>query len=155
MQSSVADSTKGAARRPNAQFTHLGYYLGGEIVFRSRNPAGHHQVVLTSGRPPGMPIIINQLSFIADNLEDLREFHRGVVVEKVKDLAPRNHGNALSIYFADPEGNRIELYTPSRWFVGQPYGRPLDMIRSDPTFTPREVWEARMKARMHGAGTTP
>ena len=29
------------------------------------------------------------------------------------------------------------------------------MIRSDPTFTPREVWEARMEARMHGAGTKP
>ena len=70
---------------------------------------------------------------------------------------------------SDPEGNRIELYTPSPWFVGQPYGRPLDitspakairdqtldMIRSDPTFTPREVWEARMEARMHGAGTKP
>lgn len=33
-------------------------------------------------------------------------------------VAPRNHGNAWSIYFADPEGNRIELYTPSPWYVG-------------------------------------
>ena len=190
--SSLAGGAAGGLRRPNAQFTHLGfqvtdlegmiafytgviglvvtdrgpYYRGGEIAFLSRNPAEHHQVVFASGRPPGMPTIINQLSFIVDDLEDLREFHRVVVEEKVKDLAPRNHGNAWSIYFVDPEGNRIELYTPSPWHVGQPYGRPLDltaaaddirkltldMIRNDPTFTTREAWEATMTARIRGGG---
>lgn len=187
----MAVSSGAAARRPNAQFTHLGfmvtdleamigfytrvlglvltdrgpYYRGGEIAFLSRNPAEHHQVVFATGRPADMPTIINQISFLVDDLEDLREFHRVVVAENVRDLAPRNHGNAWSIYFADPEGNRIELYTPSPWFVGQPYGRPLDltapaetirkltldMIGKDPSFTSREAWEAAMAARMQGA----
>ncbi|MFM9970092.1 MAG: VOC family protein [Burkholderiales bacterium] len=175
-------------RPPNAQLTHLGfqvrdleamidfytrviglaltdrgpYYRGGEIAFLSRDPAEHHQVVLASGRTPEMGTIINQISFIVDSLEELCEFYVMLVEEKVKELAPRNHGNAWSIYFHDPEGNRIELYAPTPWHVGQPYGRPLDltqsaellrqltfeMIRDDPTFRPRESWELEMKSLM-------
>ena len=185
----------GSARRPNAQFSHLGflvsdlemmigfytrvlglvltdrgpYYRGGEIAFLSRDPGEHHQIVLASGRPPGIPTIINQISFIVDELEDLRQFHAVVVAEKVRDLAPRNHGNAWSIYFLDPEGNRIELYTPSPWHVGQPCGRPLDltapaatirsetldMIRGDPSYCSREEWACGLKARIEAAAVSP
>lgn len=179
-----------ARRPPNAQLTHLGfqvrdmermidfytrviglvmtdrgpYYRGGEIVFLSRDPSEHHQVVLASGRAADMGTIINQISFLVDSLEDLRDFHAALVEEKVTELAPRNHGNAWSIYFQDPEGNRIELYAPTPWHVGQPYGRPLDlglpaetlrqqtleMIRNDPGFMPREAWEDGMKKLIRG-----
>ena len=141
-----SDLSSSVARRPTAQFTHLGfqvtdlegmiafysrviglvltdrgpYYRGGEIAFMSRNPREHHQVVLASGRSADTPTIINQLSFTVDSLEDLREFYAIVVAEGVKGLAPRNHGNAWSIYFEDPEGNRIELYAATPWHVGQP-----------------------------------
>ena len=183
------------ARRPNAQFSHFGfqvidlegmiafysrviglvltdrgpYYRGGEIAFMSRNPSEHHQVVFASGRSPETPTIINQLSFTVDTLEELREFHAIVVAEGVKELAPRNHGNAWSIYFQDPEGNRIELYTHSPWYVSQPYGRPLDltepaelirdktlaMIRDDPTFCPREEWMSGLATRIESVAAAP
>lgn len=189
---SVERASSAIVRRPNAQFSHLGflvtdlelmigfytrvlgmvltdrgpYYRGGEIAFMSRNPAEHHQIVLASGRAPGSPALINQISFAVDELEDLREFHKVVVAEKVRDLAPRNHGNTWSMYFLDPEGNRIELYTPSPWHVGQPYGRPLDltapadticsqtlaMIREDPSFCLREEWSSGLKTRIEGGG---
>ena len=179
-------------RPPNAQLTHLGfqvidldrmidfytrviglvltdrgpYYRGGEIAFLSRDPAEHHQLVLASGRSPETDTIINQISFIVDDLEDLRAFHTALVAESVKELAPRNHGNAWSIYFHDPEGNRIELYAPTPWHVGQPYGRPLDlrlpaqtlrdetyeMIRGDASFQTREKWESGMKILIEGGG---
>ena len=142
------------------------YYRGGEIAFLSRDPAEHHQLVLASGRSPETDTIINQISFIVDDLEDLRAFHTALVAESVKELAPRNHGNAWSIYFHDPEGNRIELYAPTPWHVGQPYGRPLDlrlpaqtlrdetyeMIRGDASFQTREKWESGMKILIEGGG---
>lgn len=184
-----------ARRPPNAQLTHLGfqvrdmdrmidfytrviglvmtdrgpYYRGGEIVFLSRDPSEHHQVVLASGRAADMGTIINQISFLVDSLEDLREFHAELVAEHVKELAPRNHGNAWSIYFHDPEGNRIELYAPTPWHVGQPYGKPLDltlpaetlrrqtleMISGDPGFMSREDWEAQMHSLIVERGGMP
>ena len=180
-------------KQPDAQLTHVGFMVrdldgmiafymrilgmvltdrgpysrtGGEIAFMSRNPAEHHQVVMASGRPEDMPTTINQISFSVAELEDLRTFYRRLVEEKVQELAPRNHGNAWSIYFMDPEGNRIELYTPTPWHVGQPYGKPFDltesadsiraktlaMIRDDPTHMPREQWAAQLKSKIEGGG---
>lgn len=138
------------------------YYLGGRIVFLSRNAEEHHQVVMASGRAEGSPSTINQISFRVQGLEDLRRFHAALVKEGVKEIAPRNHGNAWSVYFSDPEDNRIEIYTPSPWHVGQPYGKPLDltepveailakteaMIRDDPTRSTRAEWMAQMQARL-------
>ncbi len=138
------------------------YYLGGRIAFLSRNAEEHHQVVMASGRAEGSPSTINQLSFRVESLEDLRRFHAALVKELVKEMNPRNHGNAWSIYFSDPEHNRIEIYTPSPWYVGQPYGKPLDlvepvetilakteaMIRDDPTHSTRAAWMAQMQARL-------
>jgi len=175
-------------RVPDAQLTHVGlyvrdlegmiefysrvlglvltdsgdYYLGGRIAFLSRNPEEHHQIVMASGRPDDAPTTINQLSFRVKNLEDLRRFFTVLVAEQAKEIAPRNHGNAWSIYFSDPEDNRIELYTPFPWYVGQPYGKALDLtepaeaivartealIRDDPTACPREAWMAKLKTRL-------
>ena len=68
-----------------------------------------------------------------------------------------NHGNALSIYFADPEGNTVEVYVDTPFYVAQPHGDPLDLeksdaeilaeteaiCRADPTFMPLDQWKAR------------
>jgi catechol 2,3-dioxygenase len=69
-----------------------------------------------------------------------------------------NLGNAVSIYFGDPEGNMIETYLDTPFHVTQPHGDPLDLDqpddviwqqtesirRANPTFLPREVWESRL-----------
>ena len=95
-------------------------------------------------------------------LEDLRQYYPWLVKEGVKKLDPRNHGNAWSIYFADPEGNRVELYCSSPWHVSQPFGEPLDltepadvirakteaMVKQDPTCQPMDVWVAEMQRKM-------
>jgi len=176
-------------RPPNAQLSHIGflvydlegmiafynrvlglvvtdrgpYRMGGEIVFMSATPKEHHQVVLVSGRNDTRHVsIVNQISFHVDTLEDLRTFYAMLVAEKVKEMAPRNHGNAWSVYFHDPEGNRLELYTPSPWYVAQPFGKDLDltepvqtimarteaMVRAEPTLTTREAWAGRIAATL-------
>lgn len=136
---------------------------GVHIAFLSRDPTEHHQIAIASGRPKeAVHTTINQISFRVDGLEELQQYYPWLVKEGVKKLDPRNHGNAWSIYFADPEGNRVELYCSSPWHVSQPFGEPLDLIepaetiraktealvRQDPTCQPMEAWVAQMRAKM-------
>jgi hypothetical protein len=111
---------------------------------------------------------INQISFRVPDLEALRQYYPWLVKERVNKLDPRNHGNAWSIYFADPEGNRVELYCSSPWHVSQPFGEPLDLtesadairaktealVKQDPTCQPMDTWVAQMKKKM-SAQTIP
>lgn len=104
---------------------------GGNITFMSNDPKLHHQVVLAEGRPEGAPSTINQLSFEVASLDELRQMYRRVVEEGVENLLPRNHGNAWSVYFDDPEGNNIEVYLDSPFHIPQPFGEFLDFELSD------------------------
>lgn len=134
-----------------------------ELVFLSREPAEHHQIVLASGRPADLPFNpINQISFRMAELAGLREMHRRLVAEDVRELHPVSHGNALSIYFLDPEANRVELFVDTPWYVEQPLRIPMDMNLPDaqlwawaerearklPGFKPVEDWRAEMARRM-------
>jgi catechol-2,3-dioxygenase len=136
---------------------------GMDIVFLSRNPTEHHQVAIAAGRPKdAVHSTINQMSFRVNDLEDLRRYHAWLVSEGVPKLEPRDHGNAWSIYFHDPEGNRVEIYCNSPWYVSQPFGEPLDltapaerimaktqeMVKQDPTWQPIEAWSAGMRNRL-------
>src|SRR4029078_13314795 len=134
-----------------------------QFVFLSRNPAEHHQIVLATGKPAALPFNpINQISFRMAEFSGLREMYRRVVKEEVKELYPASHGNALSVYFHDPEGNRIELFVDTPWYVQQPLRIPMDMKLSDdelwkwaeaeakkqPGFRPVAQWRAEMARRM-------
>ena len=41
------------------------------------------------------------------------------------------HGNAVSVYFKDPEGNGIEVFCDTPWNVRQPVLEPWDPSQSD------------------------
>ena len=83
----------------------------GEICFMTRDPREHHQFVLANGRPDNLGFnLLNQLSFRVDSLVTLRELHRGLQDENVKDIDPTSHGNTISVYFKDPEGNEIGIF---------------------------------------------
>ena len=140
----------------------LGSY---ELVFLSREPSEHHQIVLVTGRPERLPFNpINQISFRMAEFAGLREMHRRLVAEQVRELHPVSHGNALSVYFLDPEGNRIELFVDTPWYVEQPLRIPMDMSLPDaelwawaerearklPGFKPVEQWREEMARRMAG-----
>ena len=133
------------------------------LVFLSRDPREHHQIVLVSGRPGSLPFNpINQISFRMAEFAGLREMHRRLQEEGVAEMAPVSHGNALSIYFPDPEGNRIELFVDTPWYVTQPLRVPMDMKLSDaeiwawaeaearklPGFTKVEAWRADVARKM-------
>jgi len=133
------------------------------LVFLSRDARDHHQIVLAAGRPPGAGFNpINQISFRMADFSGLREMHRRLEKEGVKELAPVSHGNALSVYFKDPEGNRIELFVDTPWYVQQPLRIPMDMnlpdaeiwdwaereARKQPGFRPVEEWRSALRTKL-------
>lgn len=130
------------------------------IVFLSSCPEQHHQLALATGRAAGAPSTVMQLSFKVQALDELREARRRALAHGAANLRGLSHGNALSIYFEDPEGNLVEVYLDTPWYVAQPHGDPLDLdlpddeimaatervCRADPTFMPVEQWKARFRS---------
>jgi catechol-2,3-dioxygenase len=182
------ESAPGAAPAMRARFSHFGFHVRDvarmeafytrvlgrtvtdrgllgttQLVFMSSDPEEHHQVVLASGRPEGLAFNpINQISFRAPSLEALRAMHRRLRDEPVTEVLPATHGNAISVYFRDPEGNRIEVFVDTPWYCTQPLREPIDLelddaallaraeavARAMPDFVPRAQWVAAMRARM-------
>jgi catechol 2,3-dioxygenase len=136
-----------------------------ELVFLSSDPACHHQLVLSSGRRAQDESMVNQLSFLLPGLDDLRANYRNVRAHGVGNLRAVNHGNAWSIYFADPENNTVEIYVDTPWYVSQPHADPLDLslanetilsatevsCRKDPNFMLVAQWQARVRAALDAA----
>jgi catechol 2,3-dioxygenase len=105
---------------------------GVEIAFMTLDPSEHHQVVFATGRPADLNYnVIQQLSFRAPSLAALRETYVALKREEIVELGPISHGNALSAYFRDPEGNRLEVFIDTKWHVPQPCAEPVDLLQSD------------------------
>ena len=102
------------------------------MVFMSADPKReHHEFVLVKGRVTNDDAkVIQQISFIVNSVEDLKEFHQRLKAEDITIDRTVSHGNALGMYFFDPEGNRIELYYRTGFDVPQPHGDPIDMEAS-------------------------
>lgn len=105
---------------------------GTEMAFITLDPREHHQIVLASGRPADLPYnVVQQVSFRADSLSALRDIYKALRREPVVELGPISHGNAISAYFRDPEGNRLEVFVDTEWHVPQPCAAPVDLLKSD------------------------
>ncbi|WP_313805552.1 VOC family protein [Sphingobium sp.] len=109
----------------------VGAVFKNELVFMSGSPDQHHQVVLSSGRKADTPSTIMQLSFKVETLDELRDVHGAALAHGATDMVGLNHGNAWSIYFYDPELNRIEVYLDTDFHTPQPCADPLDVTKSD------------------------
>ena len=134
------------------------------LIFLSRDPTEHHQIVLAAGRPEGLPFnVINQISLRVADLSVLREVRKRVLAEPdASDLVGATHGNAISIYFRDPEGNRLEVFIDTPWYCEQPLRETLDfdqddeaimafaeqLARSRPKFRSRDEWIGDMERLM-------
>jgi catechol-2,3-dioxygenase len=129
------------------------------IVFLTTDPTSHHQLVLVTGRPEGEgPKLVNQLSFRLKTLAELRRVYARFVEDKMPNLDPVTHGIAWSVYLPDPEGNRIEAYVDTPWYVTQPFRTAIDLTKSEADlvsetealcrglagFEPMSVWTPRI-----------
>jgi len=138
------------------------------LVFLSRDPSEHHQVILAGGKPDGIHFnAINQISFRVAGLNVLRAVKALAEQDKgTAEMVSVTHGNAVSIYFRDPEGNRIEVFVDTPWYCEQPLREVIDLDLEDekiwarakeiasarPKFQRRSEWQAEMSRRM---GYTP
>ena len=101
------------------------------IVFLSSRPDyEHHEFVLQRGRTAGPNVqLLQQISWRVDSLESLIAFNRRFQAYNVKIQQTVTHGNAIGIYFFDPEGNRIEVYWVTGEQVTQPFLKPIEIDR--------------------------
>ena len=101
------------------------------IVFLSRAATDHHQIALVSGRTTEQTRV-GQVSSRVPALADLRAMKAAVEAdEEAGTIRQVTHGNAWSIYFADPEGNTVEVFADSPYHVWQPVSIPIDLSQSD------------------------
>lgn len=136
--------------------------MGNELAFLTAATEHHHQVVFISGRAAQGATTINQLSFKIGSLGDLKTMFQRARDAGVTDIRQVNHGNALSFYFADPEGNGVEVYMDTPWYVPQPHGAPIDLTlpsdqimanaerhcRETPGFMTQSEWKAKTESRL-------
>lgn len=141
--------------------TDRGQTAGLDIVFLSRDPLDHHQIVLATGRPAGIPpnthnpvfgACINQISFRMPSLADLRDMYGRLKASGYEDteMLLGNHGISWSIYVPDPEGNLLELFVDTDWYILQPFLIPLDFSKTD-----EEIIELTANLCRESAGFEP
>jgi len=121
---------------------------GVHLTFLSKDPKDHHQIVLVSGREKGTRSTVNQITYRVASIKEVRAMHDLAVANNVKGVDPVDHGNAWSVYFLDPEDNRLEFFCDTPWYVAQPHRVALDFSLSD-----EEIEEATRK-RIAGDPTT-
>lgn len=174
---------------PHPQLTHVGVYVrdikameefytkvvgllvsdrglarGTEFVFMTAQPGAHHQFVIATGRPAQGASTVNQSSFRVRNLDELKEIYRRVKAAHAPKMRTVSHGNALSCYFDDPEGNMVEIYMDTEWHVPQPHMEVIDLEKSNeeilnwnehhcrmtPGFMPMAAYADMVAARLEG-----
>ena len=103
------------------------------ICFMSADPKSeHHELALARPRGDARATKdVQQISFIVKSMDDLKEFNRRIKARGLRIDRTVTHGISCSIYFFDPEDNRVELYYKTGYNVKQRFGEPIDL--EDPT----------------------
>jgi len=136
--------------------------IGNEFAFMTAAAEHHHQVVFISGRAQQGVTTVNQLSFKVSGLKELKAMYSRAREAGVREIRQINHGNALSFYMTDPEGNGVEVYIDTPWYVPQPHGVQIDLTlpseqilaeaerhcRETPGFMPLDAWRAEVTSRL-------
>jgi catechol-2,3-dioxygenase len=105
----------------------------GAVFMTAQNRlAEHHELYLAPGRnDDGKVNVIQQISFRCASVADVKEFYRVFVENNVPINRCVSHGNTVSIYAEDPDGNSVEVYWPTGVDVPQPFGKPMDLTKNE------------------------
>ncbi|MBX5493684.1 MAG: VOC family protein [Chloroflexi bacterium] len=120
------------------------------MVFLSARPAEeHHELLLCRGRTaPADAQLVQQVSFRCHGLQDVVEYHDRLRQAGAKIEMVVSHGNAIGLYFRDPENNIVEVYCGTGLEARQPYLEEVDL--SQP---PERIME-QIRASVAEHGTT-
>ncbi len=108
---------------------------GVTMIFMTLDPREHHQVFLVEGRPddlptntiiPGGGAVLHHMAFRVGSLGDLQRMYRRIAAESDRKIMTGTHGVCWTMYTTDPEGNGIEFFADSPWYITQPFLKPMD-----------------------------
>lgn len=110
------------------------------LIFLSAQPdVEHHELLLMSGRNAGRDAhVVQQISFRCASLADVTGYYRRFRKGAADLDMVVSHGNAIGVYFYDPEGNRGEVYCSTGLVAHQPFLQPVN-LDDDPDTILREV----------------
>lgn len=133
-----------------------------DIVFLSGSSTDHHQLGLMSGRSDVDDGSLDHMALRVASVEDVQQMVEWVEADdRIEDGMPVTHGNAVSVYFKDPEGNGVEIFCDTPWHVPQPVvagwnpGKCADEVLAGieqkfgdtPGFTTIDDYQARQAVR--------
>src|SRR3982075_4004568 len=99
-------------------------------VFMSSDPdREHHEFALFRASGTEQQTCVQQISFSCENLEDIVQYYHRFKDNGVRFRSVTSHGNAVGLYFYDPEGNVCEVYWTTPWKAHQPYAVAVDLTR--------------------------
>jgi len=92
--------------------TNRGEVGEGEMAFISQDASEHHQMVFVTGLPETERqfVMVDHMAFRTGSLDDLRAIGARLDEAGVEGVFPISHGNAWSLYFNDPRGQRSRVF---------------------------------------------
>jgi catechol-2,3-dioxygenase len=94
----------------------------GLVFLSSRPEVEHHELLLAAGRNVGDEAhVVQQVSFRCPSLADVIGYYKRFQERSVRLDMVVSHGNAIGVYFYDPEGNRCEIYCSTGLIARQPF----------------------------------
>lgn len=135
----------------------IGVARGHEMAFLTLDPSvEHHQIALASGRK-GEGGGLHHVAFGVRSLKDLNGRLVHLRERGVGGIELWTHASMLSVYYRDPENNRLEFFLETPFYVRQPVAETLDVdlgadeatvweviaakFRHDPSFRPMADWK--------------
>lgn len=100
------------------------------VAFMTADPKReHHELAVFRATKPEQHTSVQQISFRCEQLEDVLDYYRRFKANGVRFSRVTSHGNAIGLYFYDPEDNHCEVYWPTGLEARQPYGVAIDINR--------------------------
>lgn len=99
------------------------------MVFLSSHPeVEHHELLLVAGRDTERGSkAVQQISFRVDSLESLLAYRDRFAAAGTPIDMEVSHGNAVGIYFYDPDGNRVEVFWGTGLTATQTFLHSIDL----------------------------
>ena len=108
------------------------------------------------------PPVLRHLSFRLNSLDDLQKIYRRLGLEITEEPWTLTHGVFWAMYSKDPEGNAVEFFADTPWYVRQPYLKPMDfnidtdtlhsdtetLLKAAPGFRPLEDFHRSLEERV-------
>jgi len=144
----------------------LGDPDGPQIIFLTQDPDEHHQIaMMTTRQDESESGSLDHFAFRVETFDDVKELNKELTEKHSTEILPLSHGNTLSLYFKDPEGNGIEVFWDTPWHVAQPQGKVWDTgldqegalawvkenFGEEASFEPRDDYYARARAANQGS----